>query len=344
MRPARGSDLAKILAYLAGSLFLGALLAPWLHNLGKGLVEITHNKHTNFLIAWLAGACERAGFPRYFQRAVMLAAALLFPPVFQWLKVGRSRVRFRDTPWSLRLPDSVVACNEGQPLGKNPHGPRDAAIGFLMALSPLVLFGAALVALGWFHWQTGPSFSSEAFQALGKALPVCIGVGFAEEVVFRGVLLGIFLRAMRPATALVSLSLLFAALHFLHPPPGFQVDNPDDINAGFVLLRGILIGFADPLLLLGGVVPLLAVGLVLGYARLRTASLWLPVGIHAGWICGVMMFNALTYPAATLPPGTRFFVGSSLREGILPLAIVVATGFAVHVLTRRNHQPRDHNA
>ena len=330
--------MVKILAYLAGSLLLGAVFAPCLYKLGKGLVELTGGKPANVLLAWLAGACDRARFPRYFDRSVMLAAAILFLPIFRRHGQGECRVRYRDTPWSLRLPDSMVDCDAGQPLRKNPDGARDALAGFLIAAIPMVVFGAALIGCGWFHWYDGcrNSFACEAGRALGKALPLCIGVGLAEEVVFRGVLLGIFLRAMKPLAALVSLSLLFAILHFLQPPAGFQVENPRDIAAGFALLRGILIGFSDPLQLLAGVLPLTAVGMVLGHARMRTASLWLPTGIHAGWICGISVFQSLTYPASNLPPGSRFLIGGSMREGLIPLAIVAATGFAVHALTR-NH-------
>ena len=340
MCDSRGSDIAKILAYVAGSLLLGALIAPWLYNLGKGLAEITVGKQSNAFIAWLAAECARAQFSRYFDRSVALAAAILFPPLFQWLKVGRTPVRFRDTPWSLRLPDSVVACNEGQPLRKNPRGLRDALGGFLVAVVPLIVIGMLLLANGWFQLSDAChiSLTAEAWRVLAKALRLGIGVGLVEEVIFRGVLLGIFLRAMRPASALVSLSLLFALLHFLQPS-GAELDHPDDMMAGFTLLRMILATFADPMVLLVKVLPMFTVGFVLGYARLRTASLWLPAGLHAGWVVGVVAFKSLTLPGANSPPGSQFFVGDSLREGIIPLAMVVATGFLVHALTNRHEQP-----
>jgi hypothetical protein len=194
VRPARGSDIAKILVYLAASLLLGAVFAPWLYSAGKGLAEITAGKQTNAFVAWLAGACGRTRFPRYFNCSVMLAAAILFPPLFQWLKVGKSRARFRDTPWSLRLPDSVVACDDGQPLRKNPHGPQDAGVGFLIAVTPFVLFGAALVAMGWFHWETAgqSALASETWKAIGSSLregiiplAIVIATGFAVHALTR---------------------------------------------------------------------------------------------------------------------------------------------------------------
>ena len=39
-----------------------------------------------------------------------------------------------------------------------------------------------------------------------------------EEFIFRGALLGIFLRSFRPFWAILLLSILFSALHFLQPP------------------------------------------------------------------------------------------------------------------------------
>ena len=49
--------------------------------------------------------------------------------------------------------------------------------------------------------------------------------------------------------------------------------------AGFYLLGQILTRFGDPVPMISGFGTLLVVGLVLGYARWRTASLWLPAGL-----------------------------------------------------------------
>lgn len=327
------SDIFKILAFLAATLLAGALVAPWLYNAGKALAEITAGGEGPGFIHWLADACRRSEFPRFFDRSVLLAALLLLVPTIHWLKIGRPKGRFRDTPWSLRAPDLAIIDAGGQPLRRNPRGPLEAAAGFLLAASLLLFIGHALLSSGWFTWRTPrPAFLHVAAEALPSTLIVAV----VEEIVFRGILLGIFLRAMRPFFAISSLSFLFAFLHFLKPPPGTVIADPESAWAGFQLLGHILGRFADPLPLATEFATLFAVGAVLGHARWRTASLWLPVGLHAGWVFGMLVFKGLTWPGGPpLDHPSRFFIGLTLRDGLIPAAVVVATGLLVHVFTPR---------
>jgi membrane protease YdiL (CAAX protease family) len=181
-------------------------------------------------------------------------------------------------------------------------------------------------------------------KALKQSVPPAIVVGLIEEFLFRGVLLGIFLRAMRPGPAIALLSFLFAFVHFLSPPEGVVIPDPESAGAGFVMLGKIFAQFADPVPLVSKFLVLAAVGVVLAYARYRTAALWLPVGLHAGWIFGEKIFNAVTHPVAHLPASVRWFVGMTLKEGLLPLSVVAVTGVLVHALTRRNEPVADYRA
>ena len=334
-------DVFKILAFVVAALVLGALLAPWLYNAGKALAEIHGGRTGGGLLGWLADACRRSEFPRFYDRAVLLAALLLLVPTIHWLRMGRPHGHYRDTPWSFRFPDQVTISDCGQPLRRNPRGPVEAFAGFLLATSLLLLIGYAFLGAGWFTWrEASPHF----LRAARQALPTAVIVAVVEETIFRGILLGIFLRAMRPALAISTLSFLFAFLHFLKPPPGALIANPDSALAGFELLGRVIGRFADPLPLATEFATLLAVGIVLGHARWRTASLWLPAGLHAGWVFGMLAFKALTSPAGP-PPGhpSRFFIGLTLREGLIPAAVVAATGLLVHALTHRADAPARHD-
>lgn len=337
--------MLKVLLYVVGTLVLGAALAPWIYNFGMGIAEVTSEKETNGFVEWLGDAAKRSedNFPRFFDRAVLLAALLLLGPLLAWLKLGRGGERFRDTPWSLRLPDTVVS-SRGQPLRKNPHGWAEGFFGFVLAGGLLLVSGWVLVKAGFFMWRDAAESTHgvpnplvmpiEWFKAIRKAVPTAVVVSILEEVLFRGVLLGIFLRAMRPGPAITLLSLLFAFVHFLEPPVGVTVPDPEAKDAGFVLLGHILGRFADPLSMVSRFSVLLGVGIVLGVARYRTASLWLPLGLHAGWILCLSLFKAATWPVAGLPEAARWLVGSSLLEGVLPLAVVVITGVVVAMMTR----------
>ena len=343
------SDVLKIFLYVAGGLALGAAIAPWLYNAGMGLAEVTEGKETNELIAWLGRHARNAkdNFPRFFDRALLLAAVVLLFPLLSWLKVGREVGSFRDTPWSLRLPDSVVAMDHGQPLRRNSDGLFHGLMGFILAGGLLLTLGWLMLQAGMFMWRDAAVSTAgvpnplvieiDWVKALKKALPTALVVAIIEEVLFRGVLLGIFLRAMKPAPAIATLSFLFAFVHFLEPPAGASVPDPEAANAGFILLGQIFSRFADPLALLGRFMVLASVGVVLAIARWRTGSLWLPIGLHAGWVFAYVVFKSATWPVADLPEMARWLVGMSLLEGLLPLTMMVITGVVVAFLTR----PRD---
>ena len=74
--------------------------------------------------------------------------------------------------------------------------------------------------------------------------------------------------------------------------------------------------------MLGGLATLFAVGCVLGYARWRTRALWLPVGLHAGWVFALKSFSAVTRHVAT----NNVWFGEDLRHGLVPVAVVTLTG------------------
>lgn len=354
MRRALTNDVVKIFCYVAGVLLLGALIAPWLYNGGKALFEVAGTKtgfaptkETNSLIRGLADACGRSEFPRFFDRSIMLAALVLFLPLVRWLKMGRGPLRYRDTPWSFHLPEDAIAGNEGQPLRRNPYGWIHLAIGFFLAAGGLLLLGYVLIWMGAFM-PVDAAFSVKGvpnlfpvqpmnlWKAARSAIGTATFVSIAEEIVFRGILLGIFLRAMRPASAIVSLSLLFAFLHYMEPKTGVKVPDPESATAGFWLLGQIAARYAEPLSLLAGFCTLTAVGIALAHARWRTASLWLPIGLHAGWIFGIFVFKDIARPVANLGGVSRYLIGGTMREGLLPLAVVALTGLIVHLITRND--------
>ncbi|WP_367874309.1 lysostaphin resistance A-like protein [Luteolibacter sp. Populi] len=346
MRSGQQSDVLKIFAYVAGTLILGAFLAPWLYQAGKGLAEVFAGKEGNKAIEWLADAARRSDFPRFFNRAVMLSAIILIFPLLSWLRLGRPPGSFRDTPWSLPLPDHAVVTDRGQPLHRNPHGWVQFGTGFFLAAGLLLFSGWVMVQSGCFVWRdmthstrgvrmpTSLLETIEWGKAVKKALPAALVIGLIEETLFRGVLFGIFLRAMRPAPAIAILSFLFAFVHFLEPPAGVVIADPEASGAGFVMLGKIFARFGDPMPMVSSFLVLSAVGVVLAYSRYRTASLWLPVGLHFGWVFGEKIFKAATWVVPGLPREVHWFVGETLKEGLLPFSVVAVTGILVHAMTR----------
>jgi uncharacterized protein len=320
------ADVVKVWLYAAASVWLGAWLSPFLYNAGKAIHEVSQGKTINGLFAWLAGVCQRASFGEFFVVSLILSAALLFLPWMEWMRARRG-IEQGGGPWALRLPDGARVWQRGQPLVKNPRGWWQLCTGFLLIVGLLVPMSAVLVATGWFKLHlSGPGLGHVLLHAFPSALlTACVA-----EVLFRGVVMGVFLRAMRPAAALGMSAAFFALVASVFPPAGFAPVDPEIGGAGFEMLRLMAHRFADGPELLKSFVPMLVLGLVLGYARWRTASLWLPLGMHAGWLSAKKILNGLI---VTDPEGLTVAHAGLLQHMILPLAALVATGALAHFLT-----------
>lgn len=323
------SRLFKVLAYLAGTVLLGALLAPWLYLGGKHVVA--EGWIEDGWLGGLHGSMERARFSRYFNRSLLLAGALLLWPALRWLKAGR-----RDSV----PPDSAVprlaALREGLLLSPNPRW-----LGHL--LGGFVLAGGTLLLLGWAYLGLGLYEAREAAKPLVSILAAALGtglaVGFLEELVFRGALHALAAKLLRPRSLLVAVAAFFAALHFCNPPHGLEAPEVD-AGTGFwmvgQILAHVLGQFARPGFLLAEFAVLLAIGLVLGYARMKTGSLWLGIGLHAGWVFGVKTLSPLTeraFAADAMMP----WLGDTLRVGAVSCLVVALTGLVLWLGLRRRY-------
>lgn len=315
-------DVLKVWLYAAASVALGAWLAPLLYNAGMALVEVSSGKQTNGFLEWLAGVCRAAEFPGIFGFSLVLAGGILFLPAIGWLGGGRMEVR--PATRELRLPQGARTKETGQRLLPNPRGLRQGAVGFLLVTLLFLLSAGVLIFAGVLAWKNP---GQQAWGLLLRGLLVALALAVFQEFLFRGIALGIFLRAMRPAAALGLSAVLFAFVHFLNPPPGLNVADPDAAGVGFELLGKIMAQFSEPRGVFGIFSPLLALGFVLAYARWRTASLFLPIGLHAGWIFVNGLLEKVTQAAAS--PDS--FTG--LIAGVVPLAGIVVAGVLANFLT-----------
>lgn len=338
------SDITKLVLYVVSCFLLAALVTPWLYNAGMFLADFTKNGGTNGFFDWLGGKARDADYPTFFKRALLLCGLLLLPPLLFALRMsGRNKVR-HNSPWSLYLPDHAVAPALGQPLTNPRRGWTQLPAGFLIAGGLLFSMGMVLLSSGWFVWEGNIDWP----KSLKKAVVPAISASLIEELIFRGALLGLFLRSFRPFWAILLLSIFFAALHFLQPPddialfvkpdgpiPAGQVFiDPESGTAGFGLLRVIALRFLDPLPFLYEFAALLAVGLILGYARYATASLWLPIGLHAGWVFAFKLFNRMADRNPDLDPSHDFLIGRDLKEGLVPLGTLAVTFIVVYAFVR----------
>lgn len=334
MRDAALGDVLKLWLYAAASVVLGAWSSPLLYNAGKALAEVSAAKRTNGPLEWLAGRCRNADFPVFFEMAILISAIALFIPFIEWLRGGRTAESGK--VGTLRLPEGARDLTRGQRLRKNPRALAHVMIGFLGVTILFSLLAGVLILAGFFEWKNP---AEPMLRLVLRVLAVSGVLAIVQEILFRGIAMGVFLRAMRPTVALGLSALLFALVHFLHPPAGMNVLDPDASGVGFELLRKTAARFFEPRAVFGTLMPLIALGAVLAYARWKTASLCLPIGLHAGWILVNSLLAAVTVTSHDQDSLRWVLAGSSLQQGLVPLAGILVAGLLAVRLTTPTHVP-----
>ncbi len=161
---------------------------------------------------------------------------------------------------------AVVRWSEPQPwrrLGLVARQPRNRidhisslGIGLLMSLALIGLIMSLLVFTGNGSW-----LGNLEIQAILNCFLLALGVGFAEELIFRGWLWEELTRMLGPRGGLLSQAALFSLVH-------------TRFNLGFGPMLGLLTG-------------LFLLGLILALLRLRhQGSLWGCIGLHGGLVGG----------------------------------------------------------
>ena len=304
--PAHPHGLLRLFAYPVAVVLLACLLSPPLYWAGT----------------WLAGAgilpmVEGFPFHRYFSRSVQISALLLLWPAFRWIGIRH-------------LSELGIE--------KNLVWRRDLAAGFLIAFLPVLALGAGYFSTGVFEFRQDWE-PSKLLRFAGTAAAVSV----LEEFLFRGVFLGLCLMAMGRVAAVWLSAVFFAAVHFLKTSRQ-PMESPVTWLSGFEQLP-LLFSSAPPWPLLGwGFASLVIAGLLLAWGTLRTRSLFLPIGLHAGWILGQQGMQVLGKfqpkpPESLLPWIGPNVVSGAVPTGLAPLIVISATSLLVALYLR--HGPRN---
>lgn len=261
------------------------------------------------------------GFPfhRYFSRSIQISALLLLWPAFRWVGIR-----------------SISELG----IEKNSAWRRDLAAGFFIAFLPVLALGVAYFLQGVFalrpDWE-----GSKLVRVMGTAAAVSL----IEEFLFRCVFLGLCLMAMGRVAALCFSSFFFAAVHFLKTSRQ-PLDTPVTWTSGFEQLP-LLFSSAPPWPLLGwGFASLFVAGLLLGWSTLHTRSLFLAIGLHAGWILGQQGMQVLGRfqpkpPDSLLPWVGPNVVSGAVPTGLVPLAVLIFTAVVVAFYLRHAGRARN---
>lgn len=309
------SEAGAAVLWVVSSIVMGAVIAPWLYQGGKAFSAAAEKKDFPVILEWLGAACGRAGFSRYYGRALVASAIILLPFLFSRIRGLRALDGGTVDSWvwiSWRM--RVIQISAG----------------FLIAGGMLWMLGVILEAFGAYAIKPNSML-------LGKVLEKTIGpvvvVSLLEEWLFRGILLGLWLKFSKPMAACVGTSLYFAFVHFLRLPEGAVIGNPASLLAGFELLGKILLHFSNPQFFITDFATLFIIGIILAWARVRTGALWFSIGLHAGWIMAFKSYNLL-YRSVSNHPLHSWGVGETLRSGLLPLLTLGLTAVICHFVWR----------
>jgi len=131
-------------------------------------------------------------------------------------------------------------------------------------------------------------------------------VGFIEETWFRGALQASVARVSNSAFAIVIISVVYGAMHFISADINIPGDEVRWLSGTGVLFTS-LHGFRSPSFY-DSLFALVAGGLFLGLVRYRTGRIAECIGIHAGWVMVVKILRLTTYPNADA--SWSFMIGS----------------------------------
>lgn len=146
----------------------------------------------------------------------------------------------------------------------NRKNAQDLLLGFSLGLVSLLALLSLESTLGWLAWQP-PSANFPRIALEGLA--VAVGVGFAEELLFRGWLLDELQRDYRRSVATGVNACIFALLHFIKP-------------------------FPEMLRTLPAFPGLFLLGLTLVWTKKAArGKLGLPMGLHGGLVWGYYLVH-----------------------------------------------------
>jgi len=209
--------------------------------------------------------------------AFLLVLALLWAPLAiplsllivdpAWQSITTLLVLYSEFIWLVQR-WAIVARREVRPLeyygllrsGNIPHW----AIGFATGAAMVFAMFGLQILLGWANWL-GPDISLP--RTVRDGLLVGIGIGFAEELLFRGWMLDELEQNYRWDRALWGNAVVFALLHFLKPLAEVLRTWPQFF--GLVLL-GVIMGLAK---------------------RATQGRLGLAMGLHGGLVGGYYWLN-----------------------------------------------------
>ena len=262
--------ISLLLIFIAAPL-LAVLTSPWIYMaIQSHSVEVLHWVQesavagTNLFWADIVDSIFTSPFRRVNDRVVLICVLGLLAPACRMSGL-RGRVDF------------------GIP--KRSDWARLFGVGLLVAAASMLF----VYMIGLFAGVYGPA---QVGGVVGELLKIIIGmllIGVIEEILFRGYILNALRKSLGPVAAVLLSSALFAVVHFITPA---EPEITDRWYSGFLLFSNLFANASDTFW--PEVCTLFCMGTVLATLSYWTRSVYITIGLHAGWVWIMMLFRLFT--------------------------------------------------
>jgi len=261
--------------YAVAVVVIGSLLAPWVF----------------LAIQEWGGVLAQYPFRRVYNRVLLVVALVGLWPLLRSLGIRC---------WS---DVGFIAVSKGG---------RQFAWGLLLGIASLGVAAQLVFLLGG-RTVRGCEFDDLLAQC-GKFLLTGLVVGLIEETFFRGGVQNVMQRGMPAKWALVVASAIYSLLHFLKPKHIVIPVESISWFTGFDYFGQVLFSSWEADGMWRGFTTLWLAGIVLGSAFVWTRSLYLSIGLHAGWVFMLKMFSWATQRN---PDVNAWWTSSSLVDNVV---------------------------
>jgi len=284
--------LASLLLLFLAAPLLAVLGAPWVYRLLQRVAA--------------EGSVLDAPFHRVTSRLVLIAVAAFLVPAYRL-----SGMRSREECGLPRTADRGRLIKLGIGLG----------IGSMLAV---YLLG---VVLGVYVWDTEGKSTEYLVRKVLQILAGGLFIGFFEELLFRGFIFEALRKSLGVIASILISSFFFSIVHFMRPVDPAVTGA---WNSGLLLFGNLFARAGSDFL--QEACTLFCMGLILSVLSHWMKSIYVAIGLHAGWIWVMMFFRLFTDNQKTMVwlYGTNEWVSKAWMGPILSLVF-----FAAVLLTRK---------
>jgi len=267
----RCKPLISLLLIFIGAPLLALIVSPWVYMVIQSRaaevmqwVQESEAAGTNLFWADLADSVFDSPFRRVNDRCVLIAVLIFLVPAYRMSGL-KGRADF------------------GIP--KRNDWLRLFGFGLIVAAASMLI----TYLIGLFAGVYGPAELDGGI--VGDVLKIILGallIGVIEEILFRGYILNALRKSLGPVAAVLLSSALFAVVHFIKPA------EPETVEwtSGFLLVGNLFAKAGDTFW--PEVCTLFCMGTVLATLSVWTRSVYLAIGLHAGWVWIMMLFRLFT--------------------------------------------------